>query len=360
VKSRVYNFSAGPAALPLPVLETIQSELLDWKGVGVSMLELNHRSDHFAEVMEKSERDLRELMGISDDYRVLFLAGGARVQFSLIPMNILGQKNTADYVDTGFWSQVAWKEAEHYCTVNVVASGATDEYRSIPSRSTWRLNSEAAYLHYTANETIGGVEFHSIPEGIEVPLCVDMTSNILAYPVDVSRFGILYAGIAGLTIVIVRKDLLEKATLTTPMAFNYTLQDKHKSILITAPTFAWYVAGLVFDWVKQQGGLSAMALINERKAALIYSVIDRYPDFYRNVIHTSCRSRMNIPFTLPDKILEEKFLKAAEAENFYYLKGHAVSGGIRVTLYNAISEKITMLLAAFMEDFAERFGKISK
>ena len=358
---RIFNFSAGPAVMPEPVLEQARDELLDWHGTGMSIMEMSHRSKAFISVAQAAESDLRTLLGIPGNYKVLFLQGGAQAQFALVPMNLLGGKKSADYVDTGQWSKKAIQEAKRYCTPNIVASGEADRYTRIPDRSEWRLDPNAAYVHYTSNETIGGVEFHWIPETGDVPLVCDMSSNILSRPLDVSRFGLIYAGAqtnigpAGLTVVIVREDLLGRAAPFTPGVFDYKAQAEADSMLNTPPTFAIYLAGLTFKWLHAQGGLAAIEKRNIEKAALVYELLDR-TEFYRCPVRREDRSRMNIAFTLRDSKLDELFLKEARANGLAELKGHRSVGGMRASLYNAMPVAGVKALVDFMQDFEKRHG----
>ncbi len=359
--SRCFNFSAGPAMLPEPVLAKAQQEMLDWQGTGMSVMEMSHRSKEFMSIASTAEADLRELMNISEDYAVLFLQGGATAQFSMIPVNFLGDKKTADYVNTGAWSKKAIAEAKRFCDVNVAASSEATNFTDIPAFDTWQLNKDAAYLHYTPNETIGGVEFNWIPDSQDVPLVVDMSSNILSRDIDVNRFGLIYAGAqknigpAGLTIVIVRKDLMGRASPNMPSTYDYQKLADNDSMLNTPPTYAWYLAGLVFDWLKQQGGVSAMAQINERKAGKLYAAIDS-SDFYANPVAKECRSLMNVPFTLANADLDKTFLQEAQAQGLKTLKGHRSVGGMRASIYNAMPEAGVDALITFMQDFEQRHG----
>ena len=360
--SRVYNFSPGPAMLPIEVIEQARQDMLDWQGLGVGVMELSHRSPQFMQMIEKIEVDLRELLKIPMNYRVLFLAGGATQQFAMLPLNVLRGKNTADYLDTGIWSQKAIKEAQKYCQVNIVASAASD-YNFIPARDTWQCHANAAYFHYTANETISGVEFNHIPEVGQVPLTADFTSNILSSPIDVARFGVIYAacqknlGIAGMTVVIVREDLLNQAHPMTPAVYNYRLQAEQRSLYNTPPTLSWYLCGLVLDWLKRQGGLTAIDAINRRKAAKLYASIDNSQGFYINRVAPDFRSLMNIPFNIQraDE-LESLFLKEALQAGLAYLKGHKLQGGIRASLYNAMPEAGVNALCEFMQEFKQRYA----
>ncbi|VFN04178.1 MAG: phosphoserine aminotransferase apoenzyme [Candidatus Kentron sp. G] len=359
--SRIYNFSAGPAVLPEPVLERARDELLDWNGSGMSVMEMSHRGKEFISIAEGAERNLRKLMEIPDTYKVLFLQGGASLQFAAIALNLCGPQDPVDYVDTGHWSIRAIKEAKKFCNVNVIASGKDGGYTGIPEESTWKKNLDAFYLHYTPNETIGGVEFHYIPESGNTPLVVDMSSNILSRPIDVSRFGVIYAGAqknigpAGVTIVIVREDLMGKARGETPTIVDYKIQADAESMSNTPPAFAWYMAGLVFEWLLEQGGLAAMAERNQRKADKLYTAIDD-SGFYANPVDLKCRSRMNVPFTLADAKLDGTFLSEAAAVGLKTLKGHRSVGGMRASIYNAMPEAGVDTLVEFMGDFERRYG----
>ncbi len=355
--ARSYNFCAGPAALPEEVLKQAQQDLCDWQGKGLSVMEMSHRGAQFVGIAEQAEADFRELLAVPDDYACLFMQGGASAQFSAVPLNLLGQRGRADYVNSGQWSKKAIAEAKRYCDVNVAASSAASNFTTIPAFETWQLSSDAAYLHYTPNETIGGLEFLWVPE-VEVPLVVDMSSTILSRPFDVSRFGVIYAGAqknigpAGLTIVLVRKDLLGAAHALTPAMLNYQTQFDSGSMYNTPPTFAWYLAGLVFQWLKRRGGLSAMAEINQRKAQTLYAAIDD-SDFYNNPVELQSRSWMNIPFTLANSDLDKLFLSKAEQNGLLNLKGHRSVGGMRASIYNAVSEQAVAALIGFMQDFEQ-------
>jgi len=358
---RAYNFCAGPAAIPEPVLRKAKDELLNWGESGASIMEMSHRSEEFQRIAGDAEQDLRDLMHIPDNYKVLFLQGGASSQFAVIPMNLLRGKKTADYVRTGIWSHKAVEQAKPFCDVNVAADTMDKGYNFIPEFSSWNRNPHAAYLHYAANETVGGVEFNWIPAAGQVPIVADMSSNILSRPVDVSRFGLIYAGAqknigpSGLTVVIVRDDLIGNALPTTPIPLNYAIQAQDASLYNTPPTFAWYLTGLVFKWLKQQGGPEAMAAINERKAKKIYEVIDA-TDFYINNVDPECRSRMNIPFQLPDKNLDPVFISEAAENGLLNLNGFRTVGGMRVSIYNAVPETAVDALIVFMRDFEKRHG----
>jgi len=354
--SRVFNFSPGPAVLPLEVLEQAREDLPDWLGCGMSVMEVSHRSKAFLAVAEAAENNFRELLGIGDDYAVLFLQGGATMQFALVPMNISRPGDTVDYLLTGSWSNKALKEAKLIREVNVVADGADSTYTDVPDAGTWSLNPDAAYFHYTPNETIGGVEIHEPPDVGDVPIVADMSSTILSRPIDISRFGVIYAGAqknigpAGLTIVIIRRDLLDKAPADLPKIMRYKSQADSGSMLNTPPTFAWYLAGLVFDWLKRKGGLEAMGQVNRRKAALLYKAIDE-SNFYSNPVAEAFRSWMNVPFVLADAGLDADFLAKAEQSGLANLKGHRSVGGMRASIYNAMPEEGVRTLVEFMADF---------
>ena len=360
--TRVFNFSAGPAVLPEAVLQQAQAEMLDWHGSGMSVMEMSHRGKEFLAIAEKAEADLRELMNIPSHYKVLFMQGGAAGQFAMVPMNLLRGKKSADYVNTGEWSKKAIKEAKIFAAVNVAVSGEATNFTTVPPPNTWKLDPNAAYVHYTPNETIGGVEFGFIPETGNVPLVADMSSTILSRPVDVSRFGVIYGGAqknmgqAGLTIVIVREDLMGQAMPGTPSIFDYRITADNGSMFNTPPTYAWYIAGLVFEWLKKNGGLKAMGEINRRKAEKLYAFIDASDGFYRNPVEQQSRSWMNIPFTLKDPALDEAFLKGAKAAGMIQLKGHRSVGGMRASIYNAMPESGIDALIAYMRDFMQMQG----
>lgn len=359
--SRIFNFSAGPAALPEAVLAQARDEMLDWQGSGMSIMEMSHRGKEFMSVAAAAEADLRELMAIPDNYKVLFLQGGASAQFSAIPMNLLRGKGSADYINTGAWSKKAIAAAKSYCDVNVAASSEASKFTTIPAQNSWQLNADAAYLHYTPNETIGGVEYHWIPEAGDVPLVADMSSTILSRPIDVSRFGLIYAGAqknigpAGLTLVIVREDLLGDADPMLPGVLDYKIQADADSMINTPPTFGWYLAGLVFKWLKAQGGLQVMAQTNERKAGKLYAAID-HSDFYASPVDPACRSWMNVPFTLADPELDTVFLAEAKAAGLATLKGHRSVGGMRASIYNAMPEEGVDQLITMMQGFEKKHG----
>lgn len=359
--SRVFNFSAGPAALPEPVLERIRDDIPDWNGTGVTIMEISHRSKEFTSIAEKAEQDFRELLEIPDDYSVLFAQGGATLQFSMVPLNLAGPDDTADYVVTGTWSKKAFEEAENHCSVNVAADGSSENFTEIPPQDSWQRRDDAAYLYYTPNETIHGVEFQFVPESVDTPLVADMSSTILSRPIDVSRFGVIFAsaqkniGPAGLTIVIVRDDLLQRARPAIPKLLRYSVYAESDSMSNTPPVFAWYVAGLVFEYVKEQGGLAAIAEINERKARKLYAAIDA-SDFYDNPVKPDCRSWMNVPFRLKDASLDAKFLEESAKAGLAYLKGHRSVGGMRASIYNAVPEAAIDTLIEFMRQFEKANG----
>lgn len=354
-KSRVYNFSAGPAALPLQVLEQISNDIPDWQGTGMSVMEVSHRGAEFIELAARSEANLRELLNIPGDYSVLFPQGGATLQMAMVPMNLAHAGVAADYVVTGSWGKKAAEEALKFCNAKVVASSSDENFTYIPDEHDWQRSADATYLHYTPNETIAGVEFHFIPGG-EVPLVADMSSTILSRPIDVSRFGVIYAGAqknigpAGLTLVIVRNELLERAPKNLAHLMTWRSYAESDSMTNTPSTFAWYVADLVFQWLKQQGGLSGMAIVNKRKASKLYAAIDG-SDFYSNPVRIDCRSWMNVPFILADAALDKKFLEQANAAGLTNLKGHRSVGGMRASIYNAVPEEAVDTLIEFMIEF---------
>jgi phosphoserine aminotransferase len=358
---RVYNFAAGPAMLPETVLEQARAELLDWQGSGMSVMEISHRSRAFVAVAAEAERDLRELLAVPANYQVLFLQGGATLQFSAVPMNLAPEGAVVDYVNTGAWSKKALTDARAYARVNVCADAADSSYSTVPPESGWRRDPAAAYLHYTPNETIGGVEFPFVPETGGVPLVADMSSTILSRPIDVSRFGLIYAGAqknigpAGLTLVLVREDLLGRARAGTPAVLDYRAQAAEGSMLNTPPTFAWYLAGLVFKWLKGKGGLAAIAAENRAKAERLYGYVDG-SGYYSNPVATHCRSWMNVPFRLPRPELEKTFAAEAAQAGLTNLEGHRSVGGMRASLYNAMPLAGVEALVTFMRDFARRHG----
>jgi phosphoserine aminotransferase len=353
--TRVFNFSPGPAVLPLEVLEQARDEILDWHGTGMSVMEMSHRGKAFISIAEQAEADLRELLNVPANYKVLFMQGGATLQFAAVPMNLSAAAQTADYVNTGSWSKKAIGEGKRYAKVNVAAD-AGGAYCSIPAIEGWTTSADAAYLHYTPNETIGGVEFHFVPDIGDVPLVADMSSTLLSRPIDVSKFGVIYAGAqknigpAGLTVVIVRDDLLGRARPETPSAVDYAAVAKDGSMLNTPPTFAWYLAGLVFQWIKRQGGLSVIGKRNHEKAARLYDAIDR-SSFYRNPVAKEARSWMNVVFTLAKPDLEKAFVAGAKSAGLVTLEGHRSVGGMRASLYNAMPMAGVEALVSFMAEF---------
>jgi phosphoserine aminotransferase len=359
---RVFNFAAGPATLPLPVLEQVREELADWRGCGMSVMEVSHRSQAFVAVATEAEALLRELLAVSADYRVLFLQGGATGQFAAIPMNLARADSTVDYLNTGTWSQKAIAEARRLTgRVNVAADEAASGYNTVPAPGSLRVDPAAAYLHYTGNETIGGVEFPYIPDAGAAPLVADLSSTFLSRPLPVTRFGLIYAGAqknlgpAGLTVVIVRAELLGKARPGTPAVWDYLAMANEGSMLNTPPTFAWYCANLVLRWLKAQGGLAVMAERNRTKAQLLYRTIDD-SGFYKNPVARDCRSWMNVPFTLANPGLDARFLAGAREAGLTNLEGHRSVGGMRASLYNAMPLEGVQALVGYMQEFARRHG----
>jgi phosphoserine aminotransferase len=359
--TRVFNFSAGPATLPEPVLRQAADEMLDWHGSGMSVMEMSHRGKEYMGIHAEAESLLRELLAIPSNYKVVFLQGGAIGQNAFIPMNLLRGKPSADYVNTGDWSKKSIKEAKNYGKVNVAASGEANGFTSIPKQDTWKLDPNAAYVHICSNETIGGVQYHWVPDAGDVPLVADMSSEILSRPIDVSRYGLIYCGAqknigpAGLTIVIVREDLLGHAMPITPSVFDLKQQADNDSMLNTPPSYAIYIAGLVFKWLKAQGGLPAMARHNEAKAALLYDYLDAQ-GFYSSPIAKEDRSLMNVPFKLRDASLDEAFLKGAQERGMVQLKGHRSVGGMRASIYNAMPVDGVKALVAYMKEFEKSHG----
>ena len=346
--------------MPLAVLEQAQQEMTDWHGAGMSVMEMSHRGKEFISIAEKAEADLREVMAIPEHYKVLFLQGGASSQFAMVPLNLMGSVRKADYFDTGAWSAKAIKEAARYGHVNIVASSKEQSYSTVPDRELWELNENAAYVHYTPNETIGGLAFDTEPETGDVPLVADMSSTILSSPIDVDKYGIIYAGAqknigpAGLTIVIVREDLVGIAGANTPAMMDYGVHAKAESMYNTPPTYAWYIAGLVFDWLLKNGGLSAMAEINERKAGALYNCIDNSGGFYSSPVDEQYRSLMNVPFVMADSSLDAEFLSGAAEAGLVQLKGHRSVGGMRASIYNAMPEEGVNALVSFMQEFQKQ------
>ena len=359
--TRVFNFSAGPAALPESVLQTAAAEMLDWHGSGMSVMEMSHRGKEFMGIAEQAHSLLRELLAVPSNYKVLFMQGGAIAENAIVPMNLLRGHASADYIDTGEWSRKSIKEAKRYGGVNVAASSKAGGDTAIPPREGWQLDPNAAYVHICSNETIGGAQYHVTPEVGDVPLVADMSSDILSRPIDVSRYGLIYAGAqknlgpAGLTIVIVREDLLGQAHPATPSAFDYRIVADNDSMYNTPPTYAIYIAGLVFQWIKDQGGLTAMDARNRAKAALLYDLLDATP-FYSCPVAPACRSLMNVPFKLKDAALDEAFLAGAKARGMVQLKGHRVVGGMRASIYNAMPIEGVQALVDYMREFGQRHG----
>jgi phosphoserine aminotransferase len=356
--SRIFNFSAGPAMLPAEVLARAGDEMLDWRGSGMSVMEMSHRGAEFISIYEDAERDLRELLAVPKNYKILFLQGGATLQFAQVPMNLLRGKGKADYVVTGEWSKKAVKEAKNYCDVAIAASSEDRNFTYAPKA--WKTRKDAAYVHYCSNETIGGVEYHSILKA-EVPLVADASSHFLSRPIDVSKFALIYAGAqknagpAGLTIVVVREDLIGQAAKGTPSVMDYKLQADADSMLNTPATYSLYVAGLVFKWLKQLGGLAAIEKGNIQKSKLLYDFLDS-SSFYKNPVAKEDRSRMNVPFTLKDSALDGAFLKGAEERGLVQLKGHRSVGGMRASIYNAMPLEGVQRLVDYMKEFEARHG----
>jgi phosphoserine aminotransferase len=360
--SRAWNFSAGPAALPEAVLKRAQAEMLDWNGSGASVMELSHRGKAFMQLAATAETRLRSLLGVPDGYKVLFLQGGATQHFAQIPMNLAAEGDTADYIVTGHWGEKAVREAAPYIEARVAATSEAAHYLALPPRERWTLNPDASYVHYTTNETIHGVEFHDVPDVGGVPLVADMSSNILSEPVDVSKFGLIYAGAqknigpSGLVIMIVRDDLLARKGRPMAKIFRYAEHAANDSMLNTPNTWGWYLAGLTFEWLEAQGGLAAMGERNARKAKTLYDAIDGSGGFYKSPVAVDARSRMNVPFTLHDSALDAAFLAESEAAHLLALKGHKAVGGMRASLYNAVPQEAVDVLVNFMRDFAAKHG----
>ena len=358
---RVFNFSAGPAVLPEPVLKQAAAEMLDWQGSGMSVMEMSHRGKEFISIADKAEADLRTLLAIPANYKVLFLQGGAIAENAIVPMNLLVGRSSADYINTGEWSKKSIKEAKKYCTVNVAASAEDAHFTYVPPRDTWKLGNGAAYVHICTNETIGGVEYQWTPDTGGVPLVADMSSHLLSRVIDVSEYGVIYGGAqknigpAGLTLVIVRDDLLDRALPITPSAFHWQEQAAADSMLNTPPTYAIYIAGLVFEWLLAQGGVAAMERKNIAKSALLYDYLDQ-SSFYRNPVRKEDRSRMNVPFKLEDEARDEAFLKGAKEAGMVQLKGHRSVGGMRASIYNAMPLAGVEALVDYMKTFEQRNG----
>lgn len=359
--SRGHNFSAGPAALPEAVLRQAQAELLEWGGSAASVMEVSHRGKEFMAMAAQAEADLRELLAVPANYKVLFLQGGATQQFAQIPMNLARPDQRVDYIVTGDWGEKAVREAASLAQVHVAANSAGNRHTAIPPRAAWDLDPASAYVHYTPNETIRGVEFFDIPDVGEVPLIADMSSTILSRPIDVSRFGLIYAGAqknigpSGIVVVIVREDLLQRCPKSLPKIFSFAEHAAQDSLLNTPNTFGWYLAGLIFKWLKGEGGLGAMEQRNRCKAETLYACIDE-SGFYTNPVERSARSWMNVPFTLPRPELDERFLQESKAAGLLALKGHKLVGGMRASIYNAVTQQSVDALVDFMRDFARRNG----
>ena len=360
--ARVFNFSAGPAVLPEAVLGQAAAEMLDWHGSGMSVMEMSHRGKEFISIHAEAERDLRELLAVPANYKVLFLQGGAIAENAIVPMNLLRGRSVADYVNTGEWSKKSIKEAKKYCTVNVAASSEDKQFTYIPPRESWKLSPDAGYVHICSNETIGGLEYHWVPDTGAVPLVADMSSHILSRPVDIKRYGLIYGGAqknigpAGLTLVIVREDLIGQAAPFTPSAFDYKQQAEADSMFNTPPTYAIYISGLVFKWAKAQGGLAEIERRNIAKAKLLYDYLDQ-SKFFLSPVEPRDRSRMNVPFKLKNEALDEEFLKGAKANGMVQLKGHRSVGGMRASIYNAMPIEGVQRLVAYMREFEDRHGK---
>lgn len=360
--TQVFNFSAGPAMLPVEVLRRAEQELCNWRGLGTSVMEISHRSKEFMQVAAEAEQDLRDLLKIPSNYKVLFCQGGARAQFAAVPLNLLGDSTKADYIDGGYWAHSAVNEAEKYCKPNVIdVKTRIDGLRAAKPMREWALSDDAAFVHYCPNETIDGLAIEETPDFGDKIVVADFSSSILSCPIDVSRFGVIYAGAqknigpAGLTLVIVREDLLGKSRSVLPSVLDYKILADNDSMYNTPPTFAWYLSGMVFKWLKEHGGLVEMEKRNREKADHLYGAIDR-SDFYRNDVLAANRSRMNVPFLLGDDALDKLFLEESKAAGLHALKGHRVVGGMRASLYNAMPLKGVQALTAFMADFERRHG----
>ncbi|MES2931896.1 MAG: 3-phosphoserine/phosphohydroxythreonine transaminase [Pseudomonadota bacterium] len=362
--SRIYNFAAGPSALPKEVLEQAAAEMLDWHGSGISVMEMSHRGKEFMSILDAAERDLRELMAVPANYKILFMQGGAIAENAIIPMNLVGrrpQPATVDFIHTGSWTAKSISEAKKYCNVNVAASVVPGKGQAVPPRASWQLSDNAAYLHICTNETIDGIEYHFVPDAGDVPIVADMSSNILSRVIDVAKYGVIFAGAqknigpAGLTLVIVREDLLGTALPYCPSAFDWKIVADNGSMFNTPPTYAIYIAGLVFQWLKRQGGVAVMEKRNIAKAALLYDYLDS-TDFYSNYIAVDSRSRMNIPFFLPDESLNDAFLAGAKEHGLLQLKGHKSVGGMRASIFNAMPIEGVQALIEYLKKFASSHG----
>ena len=356
--SRIFNFSAGPAMLPAEVLSRAGDEILDWHGSGMSVMEMSHRGKEFIGIAAEAEKDLRELLAVPSNYKVLFLAGGATLQFAQVPLNLLAGKGKADYVATGEWSNKAIKEAKAFCDVHIAASSEDQKFTYAPKK--WDVRKDAAYVHFCSNETIGGVEYHTLPQS-PVPIVADASSHFMSRAIDVSKYGLIYAGAqknvgpAGLTIVIVREDLIGKAEKHTPSVMDYKKQAEAESMLNTPPTYSMYIAGLVFKWLKALGGIAEIERRNVAKAKLLYDFLDT-TQFYGNPVAKEDRSRMNVPFTLRDAKLDEEFLKGASKAGMVQLKGHRSVGGMRASIYNAMPIEGVQRLVEYMKEFERKHG----
>jgi phosphoserine aminotransferase len=361
IMNRVYNFSAGPAMLPEPVLRQAAAEMLDWHSTGMSVMEMSHRGKEFISIYENAVTDLRELLNVPANYKIIFLQGGGLGENAIVPMNMLRGKRSIDFVLTGEWSKKSAEQARKFATANIAATAEATSFTTIPERASWQLSKDAAYVHLCMNETIGGVEFQDVPNVGDVPLVGDVSSTILSRPLDISKFGLVFGGAqknigpAGLTIVIVREDLIGHATPYTPDVFDYAIQAKSDSMYNTPPTYAIYIAGLVFQWLKAQGGVPAMEKLNIAKAELLYGALDA-SEFYVTKVAKDCRSRMNVPFFLRDEKLNEAFLQGAKARDLLQLKGHRVVGGMRASIYNAMPIEGVQALVAYLQEFEKTHG----
>lgn len=359
--TQIFNFSAGPAMLPAPVMQKAQREFINWNEQGCSVMEMSHRSKQYIGVAEKATADLKQLLNVPDNYKILFMHGGGRGQFSAVPLNLSGQGASADFLVTGSWSKGAVAEANNFLDTNIIADNLAGQRTSVPSQSEWQLNDNAAYFHYCPNETVEGVEIDWIPNTGKVPIVADMSSNILSKKIDINDYGLIYAGAqknigpSGLTVVIVREDLIGNARLQTPNIMNYDVINKHDSMYNTPPTFAWYLAGLVFEWLLESGGIESIEKHNAEKSKLLYECIDDN-DFYSNKVELQYRSRMNVPFHLADPTLDSMFLRESEDAGLKALKGHRIVGGMRASIYNAMPIEGVKTLVEFMHDFAKRYG----
>lgn len=359
--SRVYNFGAGPAMLPQTVMEQAREEFLDWHGTGMSVIEMSHRSKAFISIVEQAEADLRELLAVTDDYRVLFLQGGATTQFAMAPLNLLGKNDTADYLHTGHWSGKAIKEAKRFANIHIAASSEADNFSTIPEIETWRLSDNAKYLYFTSNETIGGVEFQFYPDSGGIPLVCDATSNFLSRKVTLEKYGVIFAGAqknfgpSGIAVAIVRNDLIGHAREGIPSLYDYAVHRDSNCMHNTPPTFSWYLCGLMFRWIKEQGGVQVMENMAIERSGLMYQLLDESA-FYHSPVNPRYRSRMNVPFTLPDEELEKRFLAEAKEAGLVTLEGHRSVGGLRASLYNGMPIEGVRALVDFMRDFERRYG----